>query len=264
MLRSEVIKSQISNLKVGVAQSNLSLAQVSTLKIPLPPLAVQQELVEELDRYQRIIDGARQVVESWTPSFEVDEGWEKVELGEVCELTQRGKSPKYSDSGIQVIKSGQARGYFNFDFSKKYFVGHDFPVDHRLLQKGDLLINSTGVGTAGRVTLFELDGQYLVDSHITITRLMPSMANSRYVLYALANHYGFKGIEAMALGAGGQIELSLSTIRSLKIPLPPLAIQQQIVEQIEQERQLVDANKTLIERYTEKIQSRIARLWSSE
>lgn len=71
---------------------------------------------------------------------------------------------------VQVIKSGQARGYRDFDFSSKYYLAKDTEIDERKLQKGDILINSTGVGTAGRVTLFELDGDYVVDSHITIFR----------------------------------------------------------------------------------------------
>lgn len=153
-------------------------------------------------------------------------------LEDISSMIRRGKSAKYGNSNIQIIKSGQARGYCHFDFSKHYFVSEDFVPDERNLQKGDVLINSTGVGTAGRVTLFTLDGEYVVDSHVTIVRPDSEKVIPKYMLYALAD-IGFKNIEAMANGQSGQIELALNTICGIKIPLPSLDIQQKIVAEIE-------------------------------
>lgn len=161
-------------------------------------------------------------------------------------MVKRGKSAKYGNSNIQIIKSGQARGYCHFDFSKHYFVSENFVSDERNLQKGDVLINSTGVGTAGRVTLFNLDGEYVVDSHVTIVRPNTEKVLPKYMLYALAD-IGFKNIEAMANGQSGQIELALNTVCGIKIPLPSLEIQQKIVaeiEQIENKEQFVSAQIT--------------------
>ena len=36
---------------------------------PLPPLEKQQEIVDEIEQYQKVIDGARQVVENYKPSY---------------------------------------------------------------------------------------------------------------------------------------------------------------------------------------------------
>ena len=145
-------------------------------------------------------------------------------------LLQRGKTPNYGKSAIQVIKSGQARGFYKFDFSDKYFLNSNIQLDDRKLQKGDILINSTGVGTAGRVTIFNLDGDYVVDSHITIFRPNEKII-SEYALFFLAEGIGFKTLESMANGAGGQIELSIDTIQNIKIPIPPVEIQQEIVKE---------------------------------
>lgn len=167
-------------------------------------------------------------------------------LDDISLMVKRGKSAKYGNSNIQIIKSGQARGYCHFDFSKHYFVSENFVSDERNLQKGDVLINSTGVGTAGRVTLFNLDGEYVVDSHVTIVRPNTEKVLPKYMLYALAD-IGFKNIEAMANGQSGQIELALNTVCGIKIPLPSLEIQQKIVaeiEQIENKEQFVSAQIT--------------------
>lgn len=77
-------------------------------------------------------------------------------LSSLNTILRRGKSSKYGTSLIQIIKSGQACGLFEFDFSEKHFVEEGFVLDERQLKAGDLLINSTGKGTAGRVTYFDL------------------------------------------------------------------------------------------------------------
>jgi type I restriction enzyme M protein len=147
-------------------------------------------------------------------------------------LLKRGKSAKYGNSSVQIIKSGQARGFYDFDFSEKYYVDKNFVLDDRQLHKEDILINSTGVGTAGRVTLFNLDGAFVVDSHITILRINQEKALPVFVLYFLAYGIGFKNIEAMAQGQSGQIELSLPIIENIKFPFLPLQEQQKIVSKI--------------------------------
>lgn len=159
-----------------------------------------------------------------------------VKISELCLLLKRGKSAKYGNSLIQIIKSGQARGYTLFDFSTRHYVDENFVLDERQLQKGDILINSTGVGTAGRVTLFELDGVFVADSHITIFRPNQEKLLPKFGLYSLA-HIGFDTIEKMAQGASGQIELNLSTIGNISFPLPNITEQQKIITQIEQYEQ---------------------------
>ena len=174
-----------------------------------------------------------------------DEKFEMKALATIATFIQRGKNPVYGEEGIQVIKSGQARGGIEFDFSKVYFATNYDSEDKRIFKKGDILINSTGVGTAGRVTLFDLNGKYAVDNHITILRTKNGVDNL-YVFYTLAYGIGFKNIEAMAAGTSGQIELSVSTIQNIKIPLPPIDIQKKIVEECEKIDQVVTKNKEMI------------------
>src|SRR3990167_7127896 len=60
------------------------ISEYSKIKIPLPPIEVQQQMVVQLDGYQKIVDGARMVIESWRPSFDIDPKWEKLRLRDVC------------------------------------------------------------------------------------------------------------------------------------------------------------------------------------
>lgn len=203
------------------------------IKIPVPPLEIQQNIIDNLNKIE--IEESKSIDQISILKKRLRNGdwfsFESERIEKLSTMVVRGKSAKYGSSEIQIIKSGQARGYNLFDFSKKYYVSDRFVSDERNLQKGDILINSTGVGTAGRVTLFDLDGDFVVDSHITIVRLNQKKVVPKYVLYALAN-IGFKNIEAMATGQSGQIELALPTVNAIKIPIPPFEKQQEIADQI--------------------------------
>ena len=202
----------------------------------LTGLVTMAKLVDLLDFSRKDFD--KHISLSPKKKISIESKWESVKIGNLNALLKRGKSTKYGNSNIQVIKSGQARGFKEFDFTEKYFAIDTFQSDVRNLQKGDLLINSTGVGTAGRVTLFELDGDFVADSHITIFRPNETFL-SEYALQCFS-HIGFKTIEQMAKGLSGQIELTIPTIEEIHIPLPPLEIQSKIV----QECNAIDAEVT--------------------
>lgn len=235
---------------------NLDTNKYLSLQIPFPSIDIQNKIVEECNKIDeeyessiiRIENTKNEINNIFTNIKKNSAQFEK--LGKLYTLMQRGKSPQYGNSDIQIIKSGQARGYEKFDFTTKYFASTNFILDERLLKKGDILINSTGVGTAGRVTLFNLDGLYCVDSHITIFRVNERVI-PKYALYALAD-IGFKNIEKMANGASGQIELSLSAIKDIEIPLPSLEEQKNIVSQIEIYESEIEKAQNNIDSYSER------------
>lgn len=43
-------------------------------------MEVQEEIVRELEQYQKIIDGAKQVVDNYKPVIDIDPSWEMIEL----------------------------------------------------------------------------------------------------------------------------------------------------------------------------------------
>jgi len=97
----------------------------------------------------------------------------------------------------------------------------------RILKPFDILVNSTGVGTLGRVAqLLMLPEAATVDSHITIVRADPQKVFPRYLGFALRKCQ--PEIEALAEGSTGQTELSRARLAKLRIPLPPIEEQQAI------------------------------------
>mgnify|MGYP000476023924 CR=1 FL=1 len=79
--------SDVSSVITGSAQPQITRTNISDFQIPLPPLEVQQEIVDELEGYQKIVDGCRQVVENYKPTIDIDPSWEMVEVREVIKLS---------------------------------------------------------------------------------------------------------------------------------------------------------------------------------
>ena len=77
----------------------LSHKVVNDFTFPLPPLEIQEQIVAELDGYQRIIDGARAVIENYKPMIRIYPEWEIAELGNIASFTQ----------GIQIDLDAQLK-----------------------------------------------------------------------------------------------------------------------------------------------------------
>jgi len=77
----------------AVNQASINTTSLKSIQIPLPPIEVQEQIVVEFDGYQRIIDGARAVVENHKPMIKIDPEWEIVELGKVCENHDSKRRP---------------------------------------------------------------------------------------------------------------------------------------------------------------------------
>ena len=101
-------------------------------------------------------------------------GWEVKALGEVCEFIARGVGPTYLETGgIAVLNQKCVRDHeVNFELGRR----HDGSVrkvnSERFIQFGDVLVNSTGTGTLGRVAQLRRDPiePTTVDTHVTIVR----------------------------------------------------------------------------------------------
>jgi type I restriction enzyme S subunit len=150
---------------------------------------------------------------------EVPEGWDVSALGPVCSYLNRGISPKYIDHGGVAVLNQKCIRDFSIDFSKAR--RHDVAqkkIDGRTLELGDVLVNSTGVGTLGRVAqVRRLAETTIVDSHVTVVR-----SGSRINPMYLSGFMSMKQpeIEAMGEGSTGQTELSRTKLGELKILLP--------------------------------------------
>ena len=81
---------EMERMASGGTFKEISKSAISTLTIPLPPLEVQHQIVAEIEGYQKIIDGARQVLDNYKPHIAISPDWPVVPLEDACNI-QRGK-----------------------------------------------------------------------------------------------------------------------------------------------------------------------------
>ena len=170
---------------------------------------------------------------------EVPKGWTLTLLKDVTTELRRGISPKYTEepNGAIVINQKCIRNHtINFSLARK----HDSSkrkIDGRELQIGDVLVNSTGVGTLGRIASVRyLDSITVVDSHVTVVRANDKKVSRAYLQGLLLENEKF--IEASGAGTTGQTELRKEVLQDIKFPNPAVALHQQfdsIIYKINQE-----------------------------
>ncbi|WP_370753863.1 restriction endonuclease subunit S [Megamonas funiformis] len=170
--------------------------------------------------------------------FAIPENWKWVRLDDICVYLQRGKSPIYSDIKKYPVVSQKCNQWSGFTLEPAKYLAPEVLEkysDERYLKKHDILINSTGLGTVGRVCLFKTDSKYpivVADSHVTVVR-STRLISEIYIKYFLSSPHIQDNIEDMCSGSTKQKELALNTIKNLLIPLPPLAEQKRIVEKLD-------------------------------
>ena len=265
VLNSNIFEEACIENSTGVAQKNLSTKWIQEYSIPLPPIEVQQQIVDELEGYQKIIDGCRQVVENYKPIIDIDSSWEMVELGELCSLITKGTTPKtagfeFQEDGINFIKVESISSNGEFVRDKLGFVSPEChsAFKRSQLEENDILFSIAG--TLGRTAL--LSKEMLpanTNQALGIIRLKDKKT-SRFVLYCLRSEAILQHTLQKKVGVA-QFNLSLKNLNDIRIPLPPKDVQDEMVDSIERTENLISSNMQLIKIYTQKIQDRTSKVW---
>ena len=168
--------------------------------------------------------------------FEIPENWCWVRLGNLCDYLQRGKSPIYSPIKKYPVIAQKCNQWEGFSIEKAQFIDPDTVkkyTEERTLKNEDLMWNSTGLGTLGRVAIYEESknpyGFAVADSHVTVIRMLKHYVCPRYIFTCLSGPYIQSIVEDISSGSTKQKELLTSTIEKIMIPLPPMEEQKRIL-----------------------------------
>ena len=184
------------------------------------------------------IDGEVRSLADEVP-FEIPDSWEWVRLIDVCEYIQRGKSPKYSPIKKYPVVAQKCNQWSGFSIEKAQFIEPNSLSSYgpeRLLQDNDLMWNSTGLGTLGRMAIYKTAANpyklAVADSHVTVIRPLKQFVLPEYLYYYFANPSVQSVIEDQADGTTKQKELATATIKAYLTPIPPLDEQRRILAKL--------------------------------
>ena len=251
----------------GAAFTSINKGDINKLQIPLPPLEVQKEIVAEIEGYQKVINGARAVIENYRPHVVVNPEWPMVKIAEFVQEIKAGFASgksRLDNEGVPHIRPMNVtdRGYFTWDGLKRISEDEFRGRENYALVPGDVLFNNTNskelVGKTCLITE-KIGGGF--SNHMTRIRVQSDKCDPRFLALSLYTAWrGGKFLERANKWIG-QAGINNKSLGELQIPIPPLATQQDIMSVLEAEHALVTANSELIERFEEKIKGTIARVW---
>lgn len=251
----------------GIAMLHITKSGIEKRKFPIPPLEIQQQIVAELSQYQKVIDGARMVIENYRPYIKVEKNWPELPISGLCELITKGSSPNWQgiqytskENGILFVTSENV-GSGELLLSEPKYVEKRFnEISKRsILQKGDVLTNIVGA-SIGRTTIYDLNEPANINQAVCLLRPNTNKIDSTFMATWFNTPHFISKLTGNSV-ENARANISMGVLGELKIPVPSLTIQRKIVAHILREQTAVIQNQILIEMMQSRINTKLAEIW---
>ncbi len=186
----------------------------------------------------------------------VPNNWQKVKLGGITLQVNRGFQPSYTEKdGVKVVNQKCIRnGRVNLKDTRLNNLKKKSISSDKYLKPLDILINSTGTGTVGRVgQILDIDEPLSFDSHVTLVRPDISKVDGRYLGYALWQLE--KYLENLADGSTNQVELSRERVRNIELAIPQIKDQKKISSTLSSLDDKIEVNNKIAKNLEEMAQA---------
>ena len=270
-LKSDLIYKQFEKQKQGVAQLNISLKDVSDLKIPLPPLETQRQIAANLDKVTHTIDLCNAIlekldllvksrfVEMFGDLANPDCKWDKRKLVDVCANpddikcgpfgTQLGKD-EYTESGVAVWEIPQINS--EFKSLPTHFITPEkaIALDSYSVKPGDIAMSRKG--NVGRCAVFpDTFENGIIHSDVLRIRVDNNIVNPEFMMRQL--HYSGDVQHQIEIVSSGAIMagINVTKLKQIYVYIPPLALQEQFAAFVEQ----TDKSKLAVKQVLEKAET---------
>ena len=223
----------LNSLGTGTTFKELSTKALGSVKIPIPPIEEQKEIVKILDKAFESIEQAKANIEKNIENTkelfqsrlneifsQKGEGWEEKTLKEVCTKITDGthQTPKYFDSGYTFLSSGNVTsGIINWDKIKYIDEKQHLEMQKRVSpQLNDILLAKNG--TTGVAAIVDRDIEF--DIYVSLALLRASdKLEAKYLLHFVNSPIAKKQFNKRLKGSGVP-NLHLQEIREVIVPYP--------------------------------------------
>ncbi|MDR2047123.1 MAG: N-6 DNA methylase [Clostridiales bacterium] len=255
---------KLRNFSSGSTFEAITKKDVEDFKIPVPSFEIQQQIVDELDSYQRIIDGARAVADNYSRIIRIGSDWELRKVGDMCKINSESVDPsqKYGESEFVYIDISSIENSTGAIERVNHIKGTNAPSRaRRVFKYGDILMSTVRPNLKAFAYVDFDAGNYIASTGFAV--LTPENVSGKFLYYMLFQD--FVGNQLTDLMSKGMYpSINKSDVESISIPVPSIEVQQQIASEIEKEESLVEPSKQLVKVFTKKIQNRINEIWGEK
>ena len=268
LLRHSRFNQYLRDRIAGASINNLSADILLRYEIPLPPLETQATVVAEVAGHQRVIDGARMVVECYRAYLPTDPSWQVSRLGDVCDDILTGPfgsalhQTDYVAHGIPVVNPQDiVDGAVSTSRIKMVSPQTRDRLSDFALREGDIVLGRRGEMGRCAVVSREMSG-WLCGTGCFVLR--PGKAcDSRFVSLQIQSPEVRQRLDQQSVGVTMK-NLNQRVVADLTIALPALKKQRDLIAETESEQAIVDANRDLIVRMDKRIQAILLSLEGDE
>jgi hypothetical protein len=184
--------------------------------------SIDDKIEENKQINKNLLEQALAIYKDWFCDYALSDGilpenWKITTIDAISSMVTRGIAPKYDDNSDQIVLNQKCIRDHTIDISLSR-RHRPKKINEKWISKGDLLINSTGTGTLGRVAQVWFEANNMtVDSHVTIVRPKDPILQSYIGFWGLSHE---SEIEAQHTGSTGQTELPRDRVKAMELPLP--------------------------------------------
>lgn len=264
---SQNFKQELYRLSGQTSFKFVSVKNVKQIKIPIPPLSIQQEIVAEIEQYQKIINGARQIVDNYKPAIIINPQWNEVAVGDMYDISYGVtiSIPQNEDeNGIKIISTAEVGLDGQLDLSEIRKVHYERKYEKFVLEPDTLLFNWRNAPKhVGKTAWFlQEDDRYISASFLlSMKNKNPNCYDNGFVWCALNNLRETGYFMRNARQAVNQSNFNGEQLAKTKLRMPNIEEQQRIMSTIYEEMTIVEQNKRLIQIFENKIRDKIAEVW---
>ncbi len=264
LLASPEYRDEIKLLTQGANINNIS-STINAIKIPLPPIDVQHQIIDELEGYRHIISGARAIVSNYMPKIvyqtdnykTIDEIAEfKPSKDEVRELPGETMVSFVPMADINTFDAtfilNEERKLADVVSGFTYFKDEDI-----LLAKITPCFENGKAAIARNLT----NGIGFGSTEYIVIRANTSVVYPEWIFYHINTPEFITGGKSFMTGTAGQQRVDINYVKQYRIPVPSLEEQKKVLDKIRYEQSLIEPSKQLIKVFTEKIETRIKEVW---
>ncbi|MBI3881639.1 MAG: restriction endonuclease subunit S, partial [Verrucomicrobia bacterium] len=259
------LRAQMLEFASGGTFKEISKANFALLEIPLPPLEEQRRIVAEIEGYQKVLDGARQILAGYKPKLETNADWPVTTIGEVARVVSGHGFPLdqqgLTEGGIPFYKVSD----MNLPGNERFMVSHNNAVSRETLAKlrakshpaGTIIFPKIGAAIATNKKRM-LTCEATFDNNVM--GIVPGPEIEPKFLFGWLMDFNLSQWASEAHPPS----MRQPTVEEQEIPLPPLEEQRRLVAELDAEAAQMDSVRSLLPRFEAKIQRVLDRVWGTE